>query len=180
LSFLSSVLGIAEIVAPAFTSVIPFSDLVAGFALSVTNSAGQLVHAVGASVHILMPAAKSLGILKPEEMTDDELEIYVERCKLLEMSSLTISSLAWTTVGFAWGMVKDILTLDVVKYWTWGVALLKTNGLLVTSGIGLQLLLTFPFFLTKAIILHKVQVIERKQLAPGTKPARNTIDLGER
>jgi hypothetical protein len=170
------VLGIAEnMVAPAVTSAIPFSDQVAGFALSVTNNVGQLVHAVGASVGIFMPAGKSFGILKPEEMTEDELDIYVDQCRALE-----ISSLGWTTFGFAYGMVKDILTLNVVKYWTWARALLKTNGFLLTSGIGVQLLATLPFFLSNAIILHKVQAIGREESAnAGTRPSRNTMDNGE-
>jgi hypothetical protein len=173
---ISSVLGIAEkVVAPAVTSVIPFSDQVAGFALSITSSAGQLVHAVGASVGMFMPAGESLGILNPEEMTEDELEYYVERCTVLEISSLTK-----TTFGFAAGVVMDILTLDLFKYWTWGCALLKTNGFLLTSGIGVQFLATFPFFLTKAIILHKVQSIGREESASAGKiPSRNTIDDGE-
>jgi hypothetical protein len=173
---ISSVLGIAEnVVAPAVTSVVPFSDPVAGFALSVTNNAGQLVHAVGAFVGIFMPADKSFGILKPEEMTEDELDIYVERCRALE-----ISSLAWTTFGFAYGMLKDIFTLNVVKYWTWACALLKTNGFLWTSGIGVQLLATLPFFLSNAIILHKVQAIGREEsTSAGTRPSKNTIDNGQ-
>jgi hypothetical protein len=176
LTNLSSVLGIVEnVVAPAVTSVIPFSDQVAGFVLSVTSSTGQLVHAVGASVGIFMPAKASLGILKLEEMTEDELDNYVDRRELLEISSLT-----WTTFGFAAGIVTDILTLNVVKYWTWGCAVLKTNGFLLSSGIGVQLLATLPFSLTKAIILHKVQTIGREASASaGTIPSRNTIDDGE-
>ena len=91
----SPVLSIAEyVVAPVITSVIPFSDQVAGFALSITNNTGQLVHAVGASVGIFMPADKSLGILKPEEMTEDELDMHIEQSRLLEISSLTFNEKA--------------------------------------------------------------------------------------
>jgi hypothetical protein len=139
--------------------------------LSATNNAGQHVHAVGAFVGIFMPADKSFGILKPEEITDDELDIYVEQCRGLE-----ISSLAWTTFGFASGVVKDILTLNAVnKYWTWARAL---NGFLLTSGIGVQLLATLPFPLSNAIVLHKVQAIGREEsTSTGTIPS--TIDNGE-